>query len=101
MDAFMFSASPPEPDPPRDTDTLEMFPQDTDGLSVALFKQEGALLHQAELAAEALVRRVTASHPNVHTFTMSRDEMQHLSQQFGKVVSIAKEYHLDAAEPAA
>lgn len=100
MDPFLFPSRQAD-DPPRDPETLEMFPADTEALSLAQFKREGAFLHQAELASAALERRLSLMPAGAVVLTLSRDELQRLAQQFGQVVAIAKEYHLDAADTAA
>jgi hypothetical protein len=63
------------------------------------FQGEGAFLLSAERAADALERRLRASHPNVRVFPLSRDELQQIADSFARSVQIARVYHLAAALP--
>ena len=75
---------------------------DTERLAVNAFKDEGAFLHRARLASNALAKRIADAHPNVRTFVLSRDELTELSTTLTRAVNIGAEYHIDHADlPAA
>lgn len=74
---------------------------DTETLSVNAFKEEGAFLHQAGLAAASLTRRLCVADPRVTVFRITRDELEGWAYQLTRAVAVASEYHCDASEPTA
>lgn len=76
-------------------------PQDPEALAVNAFKAEGAFLHTARIASDALAKRLERS-PAAATLTLSRDELTEISRTLARAVDIGCEYHIDVAEiPAA
>lgn len=76
-------------------------PLDTDAAAMAAFKREGAMLFSAEVAADALVKRLSETPPAIQLFHISRDELEALAKQFKETVDVAKDYHIGASDLAA
>ncbi len=76
-------------------------PDDSEAMALAAFKDEGAFLLSADIAAEALLKRVEQAQPTAEIFAFTRDEVAKLAADFKRAVAIGKEYHIDASDLAA
>ena len=58
------------------------------------FQTQGAIILQAEQAAERIAHRLEANRPTV---CLSSDELAEIAQRFAAVTAIARDYHLERA----